>query len=248
MTSSLYRSKVVKPYIMKIKIKPLIIFAILFFILIPTVYAVGSSDYLTKAQKYIDNNCSRRSLSNDVSLSCYLFYKLGEIDSRVNSNTSRISALENISSPTPFPSTTPSPHKELKTYDNDGNELGLYVDRTSFFYLPLGIIIPLNDYKIGSARDDVYYQNGTCTGTPYVLMGNTDYQRRVNEIFSNGPGRYFTINRGSSSTVVAASFQRYNGSSFPCVANSVNENGYSLTPVTLPFSDPITSPLQFIYQ
>jgi|SRR3989344_123408 len=93
------------------------------FLFATTVYAVSSADFFTKGKKYIDNNCSKPSISNQTSLNCYLFYKLGEIETLVNSNTSRLSdseadindlksrvtELENLLHATPTPTPTPSP-------------------------------------------------------------------------------------------------------------------------------------------
>ncbi len=238
---------------MKIKInkKLLLGFSLIFLFFTSIVYAASSTDFYAKAKKYIDNNCSKVSLSNETSLNCYLFYKAVELETKINSNTSRINALESVPTPTPLPS--PLPQKELKTFDNSGNELGLYIDRSSFFYVPLGVIIPLNDTQIGTTRYNAWYHSDDCTGTayyviPYPFFSFRDYWNKVNEIYPIGPGKYFTVDRGPGFNADIHAVQRYSGGTFSCLGDSTLGGAWSLTPVTLPFSEPIELPLQYKYQ
>ena len=212
--------------------KKIVLGLTLTFILSATVaYATSSSDYLTKAQKYINDNCAKGKISNQTSLNCYLFYKLSEIGTQVDSNTSRIVALENAPTPTPAPSPTPSAHKELRTYDANDVELGLYTDRTSFFYETLGVIVPLNDNNF-AIRQDAWYQSTNCTGQPYALMGTGDHWDRASELLSVGPGSYYTINKVPGATVAVNSLHHYNGSSIVCQVATANEQGWPITSVS----------------
>lgn len=68
--------------------------ALVFFLSATVVFAASSGDYLVKAQKYVDDNCAKGKISNQISLNCYLFYKLGEIEALVNSNNTRLDNAE----------------------------------------------------------------------------------------------------------------------------------------------------------
>lgn len=238
---------------MKIKInkKLLLGFSLIFLFFTFIVYAASSTDFYAKARKYIDSNCSKGFLSNETSLNCYLFYKAVELETKINSNTSRISTLESVPTPTPLPA--PLPQKELKTFDNSGNELGLYIDRSSFFYTPLDVIIPLNDDQIRITTDDVWYHSEDCTGTayyilPYPVFSFRDYWNKVSEIYKVGSEKYYTVDRGPGLNADIHSMQRYSNGAFSCLSSSILGIAWSLTPVTLPFSEPIELPLQFKYQ
>ena len=233
---------------MKIRKKLVFGITLSLFLFATTVYAATSSDYLTKAQNYIDDNCAKAKISNQISLNCYLFYKIAELETKVDSNTSRIIVLENAPSPAPIPSPSPLGQKELKTFDNNGNELGLFISRSSFLYVSLGRIVVLVDAQIGTTRDDVWYQSSDCTGTAYTAFSERDYWSKVNEIYTAGPGKYYTVDRDSGSTVALNSLQRYSGGAFPCLSATTSGPAWSLTPITLPFSEPIALPLQYKYE
>lgn len=74
--------------------KVFLVLPLLFLILVPAVFAASSSDYLSKAQKYINANCSGRNISNQNSLFCFLFYKTGELSVKTDNNTSEINLLK----------------------------------------------------------------------------------------------------------------------------------------------------------
>lgn len=57
--------------------------ALSLFLSTTVVYAASSSDFLTKASNYISKNCDNNNISEEKSLGCYLFYKSGELDTRV---------------------------------------------------------------------------------------------------------------------------------------------------------------------
>ena len=154
----------------------------------------------------------------------------------------RVTDLENVPSP------SPTTQKELKTFDNDGNELGLFISRTSFLYVPLGRIVVLSDAQIGARRNDVWYQSTDCTGQAYAPISERDYWSLANEIYPVGPGKYYMVDRGPGISVGLNSLQRYSGGAFPCLSASTGGNAWSLTPVTLPFSEPIALPLEYKYE
>ncbi|SRR6266704_4914581 len=104
---------------MKIDKRLFIVTSLAFFLLAVTAYA-ASSDFLSQAQKYINQNCSKNKLADDKALLCYLFNKSQEQDQSIaNINTTlspipsqiadlqkRVSALETqIPTPTPTPKT-----------------------------------------------------------------------------------------------------------------------------------------------
>lgn len=56
----------------------------------------ASSTFLSKAQRYYDSNCNRRNISSETSLQCYVFDKANEIQTSLDSLTSRVTTTENI--------------------------------------------------------------------------------------------------------------------------------------------------------
>lgn len=59
-----------------------ILSALLVFAVVGIVFA-GSSIYLPKAQKWFDNNCNKKYMSNETSLGCFVFSKVFEHDTRL---------------------------------------------------------------------------------------------------------------------------------------------------------------------
>jgi hypothetical protein len=234
------------------------LFLILLFIVAKSPARAGAAHFPTieEVQQMIATalspvQSSMQALSNRVS---NLETTVTPIPAQIANLQNRVFTLESVlTTPTP----TLLPQKVLKTFDNNDNELGLYVDRQigsqnqhidEFFYVPLGKIVVLVDHQIGITRDDVWYQSSDCTGTAYAPMDERSYWSKVNEIVTAGPGKYYTIDRGPGSTVSLNSLQRYDGSAFPCLNATAHDTAWSLTPVTLPFTEPIALPLQYKYQ
>lgn len=84
-------------FLMKIKVrlsKLQLFISFLIALVVPTIVFSASSDFLNQASKYIDNNCSKSSISNQIALLCYLFEKDKEQDTVISSNTDRVANLE----------------------------------------------------------------------------------------------------------------------------------------------------------
>lgn len=108
---------------MKINKKIVLGLTLSFLLTATAAYAASSTDFFTKAKNYIDSNCAKAKISDAISLNCYLFYKLDELGTLVNSNTTRLSdseahindlqnrvtELENLLHATPTPTPSPSP-------------------------------------------------------------------------------------------------------------------------------------------
>lgn len=74
---------------MNIKIKRLLTTSVvgsvlLLFLAVPVFAILNSSSFLPQAQDFINKNCDKKVVNDEKSVLCYLFYKTGEIDSRVN--------------------------------------------------------------------------------------------------------------------------------------------------------------------
>ena len=103
---------------MKIHKRLLIITSLTFFLLATVAYA-SSSDFFPQAQKYINQNCSRKKLTDQTALLCYLFEKSQEQDKDIQSlktitasQSATINQLQqeisNLQTPTPTPTVTPT--------------------------------------------------------------------------------------------------------------------------------------------
>lgn len=226
--------------LMSTKIKSLLIFVTIFIFAVPAVYAISSLDFLTKAQKYIDKNCSKRSIANDVSLNCYLFYKIIDLENKINSNTSRIIALEK--NPTPTPISLPS-QKELKTFDDNGIELGIYVDDWTFFYLPLQRFIRIDQGTRRMVTDNIFYSDENCNGNAYLGAGD---MRGLNSVLTSGDSKFY-INELNDHPVPVA-LKSYTSTQGICSNLTAVRDYWLLKPITLPLSFPIATPLHYKYE
>src|SRR6266566_2303819 len=125
---------------MKIHKRLLIVTSLAFFLLAATAYA-SSSDFLTQAQKYINQNCSKKDITNETALLCYLFNKSQEQDTSIASLSatlspipSEINNLKNHQTQTDqtlasqgatINNLQNAPGKSLKVLDANNQELGV---------------------------------------------------------------------------------------------------------------------------
>src|SRR6266700_440939 len=77
---------------MKHNKKLLILAAIAFFTLAGTTLA-SSSTFLTQAQKYINQHCDKKNITNQTALLCYLFNKSQEQDANITAINSTLSPI-----------------------------------------------------------------------------------------------------------------------------------------------------------
>lgn len=229
---------------MRIKINKKLLFGLTATLLISTsvVYAASSSDYFTKAKKYIDNNCAKSSLSNETSLNCYLFYKVMELEIKINSNTSRISALETVPTPTPIP--TPV-SKGVKIVDNNNVELGIYVDTTMFFYPPLERFVSFREIGDYDTAGLIYFTETDCIGNAYKTLNDGDMVAFGKFVFNAGDNRFFVVDGTTPNTSINTNSHLDHGS---CINSNNTFSQRLLRQVDLPLPNPIAFPLHYRYQ
>jgi hypothetical protein len=110
---------------MKINNRLLILTSLAFFMLAAAAYA-SSAGFLTQAQKYINQNCSKKKLPDQTALLCYLFEKSQEQDTDLTNAKNDIQSLKTLTTsqsatirqlqqeisslqnPTPTPTLTPT--------------------------------------------------------------------------------------------------------------------------------------------
>ncbi len=195
------------------------------------VYAASSSDYLTKAQQYINANCDKANLSEKTSLDCYLFKKINE---------------------------SQSGNKDLMMLDANNVDMGIFIDYDTFLYAPLnkllnvdletGFLTASSVYNSPGAFGSIYYTELNCEGTAYLTTGNVPQSLRENTIYPEGNGKYYVVDKNipltpSELTLVSS----YQGNS--CVSLDTNHfKVYTLQEVTVTLPNPVSLPLQFKYQ
>lgn len=197
------------------------------------IYA-ASSTFLPKAQKWIDNNCSKRFISNQDSLLCFIFEKSMELDQRINGTESRLSNLESL------------PNKELKMFDSNGNELGLYIDVNIFYYPHLQRFVNFNLETGGLNTAGVVYFGGlNCSGDAYKSLGNSEVMTNGRYVFNAGDIRYFVLDYTTPSSSTNTNSYLING---VCTNESNNFSQRKLREVTLSIPNPIPLPVHASYE
>jgi len=78
---------------MRFDLRRILLLVILGLIFVTPIYA-ASSTYLPKAQKYYSQQCSKKIISNDTSLLCYVFDKVNELSAVVTTLNSRVGSVE----------------------------------------------------------------------------------------------------------------------------------------------------------
>ncbi len=133
--------------------------------------------------------------------------------------------------------------KELRVYDNNNNELGLYMqgdfDNLLIFVESVGKIVQVQGSSI-IPQDNFWFVSNDCTGTPLVQTAlPSDHVLTVNH-------QFYIVN---TDTVVARTTNSVlDGQPLHCDTRVQVTNFYEVTPITLPFSDPLVSPLHIKYQ
>lgn len=79
---------------MKINKKVVFTTAITFLFTATIAFAASSSDFQSKAQTYITDNCDKNIVSEEKSLGCYLFYKSGELETGVTTLQTEVTTLQ----------------------------------------------------------------------------------------------------------------------------------------------------------
>lgn len=142
--------------------------------------------------------------------------------------------------------------KILKMFDANGNELGQVVEfNRRFFNEPIGRIIKIvigDDNKAYLDTTSIFFENDTCTGTPYSPMNDNELNYSGNEILSVAPGYYYLLDRNTPKTPITVHSQLNPGPNRTAVCekntNPMN-NARALRQVSLSFSEPIALPLEY---
>lgn len=227
-------------------------------LLVPA-FAVASH-YGSEAQKYFDKNCARPRQFGITAFVC-------DLRERLDALTTRVDTLEELPGipgpPGPQGGTgavgpqgpqgeqgLPGIGQALKIFDANGELLGLLVERFSFYYAPIDRIIDIRmDTPAGRVGNpiDAYYTSSNCTGTAYRRF-TSNYNESVNTLMRLGPQKYFILEPVTpEQEITHNSVQYYTDSTgtFTCQP-SVSTAGFrALTPVDLPFDDPVELPLQY---
>ena len=160
--------------------------------------------------------------------------------------------------------------KSLKVYDANSQELGILVSHDSRtgnliyddVYSPaLNRFILLYEQSFGFANiffdgfanvTSASYQSSDCTGTPYQLEAGEFHNSIAHDLIPFTPQIYyeFTDSEGPA-TITTNSDGSWNTATnqFVCISQTRTDvTAYELHQVNLPFSTPISEPLQFKYQ
>jgi hypothetical protein len=197
-------------------------------------YALGSSDFQSKAASWVNNHCTQKLASgkssdadNETATICFNYYKNQEQDSQISSlNSSR----------------------EPQLHDGDNNLLGTLTDPSgdSFYNPTLNKVVTITGGSAPTTIDQnwIYYTSGNCTGTAYIQQGGV---YSLISLFKGG-STYYVVN-----TSIAPSSPTLNSYWWPtseanstCQPNPSTTPGaswYTLSQVSLPFPDPIVQPV-----
>jgi len=141
----------------------------------------------------------------------------------------------------------------LKMFDANGVELGPVIGQYDFYYAPFDRMIHMDSDGALSRLIDLFFTTSDCTGTVYGFHG--DHGINVHKLFVFKPGdQYYILDRNtpiadtlicttqrSQETICRSAFNGVPGEAV-CVDK---ENMGALTPVTIPFDDPVPLPLRY---
>ena len=211
-----------------------------FLLVVTPIYAITSGDFLTKTNKYVNKTCEKKHVSKRNSLLCFLFYKSSEQDTRITN-------LENQS----------TDGKVLKIIIQ-GQEFGPVTDQFDYvlfseqyqrFVRLMNFDSP--NYTLGE-NITRYFETTDCTGTSY-LNYNSDLSYLniyYNNVLNAGFNLHFIADRNSSPTSItrkSLSNFNYGTGTLNCFVSSGSQTVIPLTEVSLPVTEPITTPFEFVY-
>lgn len=218
----------------------LIVPVILLLVIPLSVYAL-SSTYLPKAQKFIDGNCFKPSISNQTALLCYLFERDKEQETTISSHTNRLNSLE----------ASNSANKALVVTDKNGTELGIFVDEDygnhdfQIYLTSVDREISINHYtgQSGAANKiNTFYDGDNCLGNVYIAFNESPH--RADFIIDSQNGHFYkTTSYDKQTTLIKTQLRSGACSSVNSLADVL-----PLNEVSLPFTFPVTLPLLIQYQ
>jgi hypothetical protein len=138
----------------------------------------------------------------------------------------------------------------LIVFDNNESELGIYAgsddsfENVKFFNKEINKIISISQITGESAnRIATYYSNVECGGTPYTNKSFLFWQT----LYSNQPNVYYYLDKNTGFT--STGIYSFRDESGTCIIDNRGIGNYRLlTPISVPFSEPIALPLEVKYE
>lgn len=223
---------------------PLLFLGVLAAFAVTVPVLAASINFFAKAQQWHSKECVKKKPNLERSLLCYFFEKVGEIDAKLADLEEEIDERA----------------KAMRVFDANGKELGPLVDRdagggesgndtVSFFLEQQQRIVHLDRVHgfvtsfIGSIIT-AHYQSEDCTGTPYAT-GIPEFETVASTVLPVPGQQYFIIDLGVPPTCVDV-HSSFHGSCQPHEETICDAR--TLIPVTLPFDDPVSLPLQYRFE
>ncbi len=169
---------------MKLRKKYIIAAGLSIFLFSAVAYA-SSQDFLTQAQKYIDENCGKKLISNQTALLCYVFYKSQEQDQSINAINATLS---------PIPT-------QIQTLQNTG-EVDVFTTQQFTNGQQSDIIDTSNRRQIvidgeseeGTGGFDLQYSDDKSAWTDEggIVVGSEQWNQHVQKVFPV-KGKYYKV-------------------------------------------------------
>jgi len=168
------------------------------------------------------------------------------LQGQIDGLDTRVTDLEN----TPTPSPSPSVQKEIKVFDANGIELGIFVnslggESDEIFYPPLNRLIIIDKGKLAKTGLRIIYSELNCQGDAYISLVDSHLSEFNNRIFSVESGRYYILEKG---TPEAPTLVKSSRDEQPCVNNNDNAPVRLVKEVALPLPDPVPLPIVLKYE
>jgi hypothetical protein len=233
--------------------KKAIVFAIiLFFTVSVSASAFSSGSFLDSAQKYIDNHCSDKKISNEESLHCFLFYSIQninhvlsyhsvEIKNLQNQNASlsaqlvslqeRVASLETTPTATPTNIPMPTPTTTQSITVSNGT---IFTAPSGFKSMSITLFntnglpawAPTVSFDNGNTFNEQIRFSGLTTSVTIPILSNT---YRLNSGGSNGFTAHVVFNIESNAQVILLG-QSVN---YPFTSNPFNSDSFSSVTITV---------------
>jgi len=185
-----------------------------------------------EVETFYNRWCKRGRKLEIVGAVCYLIDKTSELDGKISQGGGA-----------------------LRVFDNQGDELGIYMDDDKVFLAELNRYVKLENhgtYYSLTDRVNAYYTSNDCSGTAYIDFNDDALKVKLNEIISIGPGKYFIVTKDYQRTnIVSYSYLRWDTASndFICQTWAPPFDGViELTPIDLGINEPINTPLEYRFE
>jgi hypothetical protein len=137
------------------------------------------------------------------------------------------------------------PSSAIPEYDANGQLLGNFIDDAGQFYIPsLNRVANISMTGFPGINTSLVYQSTDCSGQSYIQSTIAAKLR----LFRVGPDSYAIIQDSAQpQTMTVGSIGNSNDNGVTCTARTISATGYIPTPVTLPFSTPVATPMRFTH-